>query len=180
MEEMKQKPVKMMTCPYCKQEIIKGSKICPHCRGKIKSKFRRFVVPAIVLVLVVGMYHSCRQSMSEQERHSALLEIKSLSYSLVSARSDGMEMESGLRQIERMSAEAIKKIDKEHLDTIDRGGAGLSALQKQKPQFVNDICAARLVNDSAKRGIELLEKNGDLMGAIDQLNYINNSIKSGK
>lgn len=43
-------------CKYCKSEIDAKAKICPNCRKKQKSLWKRIVVAAIVIVLAVWIF----------------------------------------------------------------------------------------------------------------------------
>ena len=46
----------MKECIYCKEEIKKDAKICPHCRKKqYKSKYVNFIIIGIAVLAIIGI-----------------------------------------------------------------------------------------------------------------------------
>ncbi len=174
MEEEKKTPeVKMMLCPHCKEQIIKGAKKCPHCHGKIKSKFRKYVWPVILILIGFGIWHSCNSKAEAGKLQDNLKEIKMLSYSLCNGRIRGDELMSTLVTIEKKS-----QVSKDLLEKI-KNPAAKEGLRHSEPALVDAIDQLQSINASAKRAIQRLEKN-DIQGAMLEVNSIHSSIKLKK
>ena len=59
-------------CPFCKQEIDKSAKVCPHCQSKLSGGCLKTVILIILaLILIVAIFTTISENASSPSGHSS-------------------------------------------------------------------------------------------------------------
>ncbi len=59
-------------CPFCKQEIDKSAKVCPHCQSKLSGGCLKTVILIILaLILIIAIFTTISENASSPSGHSS-------------------------------------------------------------------------------------------------------------